>query len=261
MAETLYIVKIGGNVVDNDTFLDQFLKDFSSINGYKILVHGGGKIATEIGKSLGIEAIMVDGRRITDADTLKLVTMVYGGLLNKKIVAKIQANGCNALGLTGADGNVIKGHKRAVKDIDYGFVGDIDNVNGDLLKSLLHQGFTPIMAPLSHDGNGNMLNTNADTIASVIAVEMAAAFNVQLVYCFELQGVLKDINDKNSIIQDIDFNHYQELKENGVIAKGMIPKMDNSFAAIRSGVSAVRICHAENLLEITKGSKLGTVLA
>jgi acetylglutamate kinase len=260
--EKLYVIKIGGNVIDNDEILKSFLKEFSSLKGHKILVHGGGKVATDISKGLGIEAKMVDGRRITDAETLKVVTMVYGGLINKKVVSLLQSFHCNAIGLTGADGNIITANKRPVtNNIDYGFVGDVTGINNISICNLLKAGFTPIIAPLTHDSKGNMLNTNADTVASALAVGMAGDYNSELIYCFELKGVLKDINDKDSLITDIDFEYYQRLKEDGVIAKGMIPKMDNSFAAIKAGVEAVTICHADDLPAIVnekqkKGTKL-----
>lgn len=261
MKETLFVVKIGGNVIDNEPFLQKFLAEFAKIKAHKILIHGGGKVATQIGEKLGIEAKMVDGRRITDKETLEVVTMVYGGLINKKVVSILQANHCNASGFTGADANLIKAHKRPVKTVDYGFVGDVDGVNGDFLKTIINFGITPILAPLTHDSNGNMLNTNADTIASTVAVEMAKHYNTQLVYCFELKGVLKDFEDKNSVILDINPSYYQDLKESGVISKGMIPKLDNSFDAISSGVNSVTICHADDLLEIVNGAKKGTKLA
>jgi acetylglutamate kinase len=261
--QKLYIIKIGGNVIDDDTKLQEFLKSLSSIKENKILVHGGGKVATEISKGLGIEAQMVDGRRITDAETLKIVTMVYGGLINKKIVASLQANECNAIGLTGADANIIFAEKRPVKNgVDYGYVGDVKQVHAQPLTHLLSMGLTPVIAPLTHDGKGNILNTNADTVASTLAVGLSEHFLVHLVYCFELKGVLKDINDKESVITDISPDKYKELKETGVIAKGMIPKMDNSFDAINAGVGSVIICHADDLQAIiSRNEKKGTKLS
>jgi len=258
----LYIIKIGGNVIDNDLALQKFLSDYASLNANKILIHGGGKVATDISAGLGIEAKMVDGRRITDSETLKIVTMVYGGLINKKIVANLQGLGSNAFGLTGADGNAVKSNKRPVKNgVDYGFVGDVEKVDGQLLQTLIKAGLKPVIAPLSHDGNGNMLNINADTMASVTAVAMSQYFEVHLVYCFELKGVLENFEDKNSVISDISFEKYQALKEKGIISKGMIPKMDNSFDAINAGVTSVRICHADDLVSIiNSGSKEGTTL-
>ncbi|WMJ75605.1 acetylglutamate kinase [Cytophagaceae bacterium ABcell3] len=260
--DTIRVIKIGGNVIDDDATLKKFLKDFASVKGPKVLVHGGGKIATEISKGLGIAAQMVDGRRITDAETLRVVTMVYGGLINKKIVSLLQSYGCNAMGLTGADANVISADKRPLKNnIDYGFVGDVKSVNAETLSVLLKAGITPVMAPLTHDGNGNMLNTNADTIASTVAVGISKLNPSELIYCFELPGVMRDINDKDSVINQIDGALYQQLKEEGVVAKGMIPKMDNSFDAIKAGAESVTICHADDLLAILnlnerKGTKL-----
>lgn len=260
--QKVYIIKIGGNVIDNEENLSRFLQDFTSLKENKILVHGGGKVATEVSKGLGVEAQMVDGRRITDAETLKIVTMVYGGLINKKIVSKFQAYGTNAIGLTGADANIISAQKRPLKDgIDYGFVGDIDQVFPLPLTQLLSAGLTPVIAPLTHDGQGNLLNTNADTIASAIAVAMSVNFVVHLIYCFELKGVLQDINNKDSVISDISYPEYEILKANGVIAKGMIPKMDNSFEAIQSGVGSVTICHADDLVSIVNNRESkGTTL-
>jgi acetylglutamate kinase len=250
-SSALYIIKIGGNVIDHEENLKIFLKSLSGLNEKFILIHGGGKVATEISKGLGIEAQMVDGRRITDAETLKIVTMVYGGLINKKIVSNLQALGKNAIGLTGADANIIMATKRPVKNgIDYGFVGDVESVNGAVLNTFLKENLQPVLAPLTHDGKGNMLNTNADTVASKVAVAMSSYFNTHLVYCFELKGVLKDINDKDSVISEINTDTYHKLKETGVIAKGMIPKMDNSFDAIKSGVQSVIICHADDISAI-----------
>jgi acetylglutamate kinase len=260
--QKLYIIKIGGNIIDDEAKLQEFMKNFSTIKENKILVHGGGKVATDISKGLGIEAKMVDGRRITDAETLKIVTMVYGGLINKKIVAGLQAHETNAIGLTGADGNIIQAKKREVKNgIDYGYVGDVEHVHHQPLVSLLSQGLTPVIAPLTHDGHGNILNTNADTMASAVAVGLSGNFLVHLIYCFELKGVLEDINNKESVISDISMQKYQELKDKGAIAKGMIPKMDNSFDAIHAGVGSVIICHADDLVGIInnkekKGTKL-----
>lgn len=258
----LFIIKIGGNVIDNEESLHAFLHTLASLKEKFILVHGGGKVATEISKGLGIEARMVDGRRITDAETLKIVTMVYGGLINKKVVSRLQSLGANAIGLTGADANIILADKRPIKNgIDYGYVGDVKQVNGETLAGLLTSGLQPVIAPLSHDGEGNILNTNADTIASTIAVAMSPRFETHLVYCFELKGVLSDIDDKNSVISQIDPAKYNALKANGVIAKGMIPKMDNSFDAIQAGVKSVIICHAEDISDIINtGAGKGTRL-
>ena len=260
--EKLYVIKIGGNIIDNQEALNKFLSDYASLNAKKILVHGGGKIATDISAGLGIEAKLLDGRRITDLETLKIVTMVYGGLINKNIVASLQSKNCNALGLTGADANIIKSTKRPVKNgIDYGFVGDVENVNGEILSGFLNAGLNPILAPLSHDGNGNMLNVNADTMASVTSAALSKLFEVHLIYCFELKGVLENFEDKNSVISEITPSKYSDLKEKEIISNGMIPKLDNSFDAISSGVTSVRICHADDLVNIiNKGKALGTVL-
>jgi acetylglutamate kinase len=249
------VVKIGGNIVDNDAVLDTFLDIFSKDKKPRILVHGGGKIATRISQALNIETQMVDGRRVTDAETLKVVTMVYAGLINKTIVAKLQAKGVNAIGLCGADANVIKSHKRQKGNIDYGFVADVDEVNAEFLLKLINDGYTPVLSPITHDKNGLLLNTNADTIASVSAVAMSKLQEASLTYCFELPGVLTDINDKTSVIESITPDIYEGLKSKGIIADGMIPKLDNCFDAISAGVSEVRICHALNLNE-TVGTKL-----
>lgn len=246
----LTIVKIGGNIVDNPTALDQFLKDFHSIQGAKILVHGGGKIATELSKKMNVTPVMIDGRRVTDEETLKIVTMVYGGLVNKNIVAQLQALGTDAIGLTGADGNIILSHKRQHPTIDYGFVGDIDKVNGSKINSILFLGFTPIFAPLTHDLRGNILNTNADTVASEIAIALSKFYEVQFLYCFEKKGLLKDIDDENSLISNIKVGEISALKDNGTIVTGMIPKVDNISNAIQKGVQQVRLCHAEDIASI-----------
>lgn len=260
--EKLYVIKIGGNIIDSDQNLNLFLKDLASITAHKILVHGGGKIATEISKGLGIEAQMIDGRRITDAETLKIVTMVYGGLINKNIVSKLQAQQCNAIGLSGVDANIILSEKRPLKNgIDYGFVADVKQVNAEPLIALIDAGLTPVIAPLSHDGQGNMLNTNADTVASCLAVALSAKYEIQLVYCFELNGVLSDFENKDSVIPEITPYYYLQLKGEGVISKGMIPKLDNSFDAIQGGVEKVIICHANDLLAITTGAQKGTTLS
>ncbi len=253
----LYILKIGGNVIDDPEKLDSFLVSFAQIRDAKILVHGGGKIASTISKELGIVPEMVDGRRITDADTLRVVTMVYGGLVNKNIVAKLQAKDCNAIGLTGADANVLPAHKRPVKTIDYGFVGDIeeDKVNVKILSSFLENGLCPVMAPLTHNGSGNMLNTNADTIASVLAVAFSSHYEVSLIYCFEKAGVLKDVNDESSLIEKISAAEYEVLQKEGIINEGMIPKLDNAFEALNKGVKSVLIIHADAINDFNNQSK------
>lgn len=266
----LYIIKIGGNVIDDDKQLSSFLNDFAKIKEKKILVHGGGKIATEMSKQLGIESKMVDGRRITDAETLKIVQMVYGGLINKNVVAQLQQKKCNAIGLTGADGNIILAKKRPPVSpsgggaggelIDYGFVGDVKSVQDKKIRTLLNAGFTPIVAPLTHDGKGQVLNTNADTLASAIAVAMARSNTVNLIYCFERSGVLRDVHDERSVIEKINPNTYKQLKNEGVISKGMIPKLDNAFDAIKHGVKTVAICHAKDIKQVAAGKKTGTRL-
>jgi acetylglutamate kinase len=241
MREQLTIIKVGGKIVEEEASLQQLLKDFSSIPGHKLLVHGGGRTATALAARLGIESQMVNGRRITDAETLKMVTMVYGGLVNKHIVAGLQAVGVNAMGLTGADMNVIRSHKRPVKDVDYGFVGDVEQVNADLLATLIRQGVVPVMAPLTHDGHGSMLNTNADTIAGEVAKALAAHFDVTLVYCFEKRGVLRDADDADSVIPHITRAEFEQYVADGVIQGGMIPKLENAFSAIDAGVNRVII--------------------
>lgn len=241
MKEKLTVIKVGGKIVEEEATLNQLLADFSAIEGYKVLVHGGGRSATKLAAQLGIESKMVNGRRITDAETLKVVTMVYGGLVNKNIVAGLQAKGVNAMGFTGADMNVIRSVKRPVKEVDYGFVGDVEKVNAELLGSLIRQGVVPVMAPLTHDGQGSMLNTNADTIAGETAKALAELFDVTLVFCFEKKGVLSDENDDDSVIPVITPELFQEYVEKGIIQGGMIPKLENSFSAIDAGVSQVVI--------------------
>lgn len=245
----LTIIKIGGNVIDNSENLHLFLEDFNALPGDKILVHGGGKIATELGESLGIEAKMIDGRRVTDIETLRVVTMVYAGLINKNMVAALQAKNCNAIGLTGADGNIIKAIKRPIKDIDYGFVGDLDenSVNSSILDSLLKADLIPVLSAITHDGDGQLLNTNADTIASAVAVAMSSLYETRLVYCFEKKGVLRDVNDDNTLVKQIKANEFESLKADGTVVGGMIPKLHNAFKAIKKGVSAVYIGKADEL--------------
>jgi len=252
----LTVIKIGGNVIDNPLSLQAFLEDFSALAGLKILVHGGGKIATKLAADLGIEAQMVEGRRITDDQTLRIVTMVYAGLVNKNIVAGLQQLKCNAIGLSGADGNLIRADKRPVKlhpsgngTIDYGFAGDLNDasVNSEQMRKLLDAGFTPVFSAITHDGQGQLLNTNADTIASVIAVAMASLYEVSLVYCFEKKGVLTDIADDDSVVPVINPDTYKSLKAGGIIYEGMIPKMDNAFEAIDAGVREVYIGRSDEL--------------
>ena len=266
--EALYVVKIGGNIIDDETKLSSFLKLFAAIEGKKILIHGGGKVATKIGDKLGIESKYVDGRRITDAETIDLVTMVYAGLINKKIVVQLQSHGCNAIGITGADGNLIPAGKRPVKEIDFGFVGDVKSEQlspGNWL-SLINAGFIPVVAPLTHDGNGQLLNTNADTIAQEVAKALCKLYEVSLIYSFEKAGVLLDVNDESSIIQKLSRPDYDELKilpSGGGGAKifaGMIPKLDNAFAALNSGVKKVVIGKAEELDKLIKGENGTTII-
>jgi acetylglutamate kinase len=245
--DKLTIIKVGGKIVEEKETLDALLSDFSKIDGHKLLVHGGGRSATKLAADLGIESKMVNGRRITDAETLRVVTMVYGGLVNKNIVAGLQAYGVNALGLTGADMNVILSDKRPVKDVDYGFVGDVKAVNSDLLADLISRGVVPVMAPLTHDGKGNMLNTNADTIAGETAKALAKHFEVTLVFCFEKKGVLRDENDDESVIPEINREDFKRLTEEGVIQGGMIPKLENAFQSIDAGVKKVIITKASNI--------------
>ena len=254
MKEKLTVIKVGGGIVEEEATLNQLLADFSAIEGYKVLVHGGGRSATKLAAQLGIESKMVNGRRITDAETLKVVTMVYGGLVNKNIVAGLQAKGVNAMGLTGADMNVIRSVKRPVKDVDYGFVGDVEKVNADLLGNLIRQGVVPVMAPLTHDGQGSMLNTNADTIAGETAKALAELFDVTLVYCFEKKGVLRDADDDDSVIPVITPELFREYVDKGIIQGGMIPKLENSFSAIDAGVSQVVITLASAIHQPSSGT-------
>ena len=242
MKQKLTIVKVGGAVVEDETQLTQLLKDFSAISGRKVLIHGGGRRATQVATSLGIESKMVGGRRITDADMLSVVTMVYGGLVNKNLVARLQANGVNALGLTGADIDVIRSHKRPLKDgIDFGFVGDVDKADGQMLSRLIEAGITPVMAPLTHDGQGNILNTNADTIASETAKALAPFYDVTLIYSFEKKGVLSNPDDDNSVIPTITRTDFERYKADGTISGGMLPKIENALSAIDKGVNRVII--------------------
>lgn len=256
--KTLYVIKIGGNIIDDDAALEKFLTDFAQLSQPKILVHGGGKIATKIAEKLEIVTQMVDGRRITDLPMLEVVTMVYGGLINKNIVARLQSKSVNALGITGADGNACLSDKRPVKEIDYGYVGDVKKVNASFLYQLLEQGIVPIFAPLTHDGSGNLLNTNADTMANEIALALATLVETHLIYCFELKGVLQNFEDKNSVIPFITPRSFNDLKNNGIISKGMIPKLENAIAAIKGGVSSVTIAHAEDIHMLKEGKTLGT---
>ena len=255
MREKITVIKVGGKIVEEEASLTALLDRFAAIDGRKVLIHGGGRSATRIAGLLGIESRMVDGRRITDSETLKVVTMVYGGLVNKNIVAGLQARGVNALGLTGADCNIIKAHKRPVKTIDYGFVGDVECADGDMLSRLIEQGITPIIAPLTHDGKGTMLNTNADTMAAETAKALATVYDTTLIYCFELPGVMRDPEDADSLIATITGESYRALLAEGIISGGMIPKMENAFNAINNGVSKVIITKAD-AIDGTQGTHI-----
>jgi acetylglutamate kinase len=257
--EKLYVIKIGGNIVDNPTLLTEFLTAFSKIKGQAILVHGGGKLATSLATSLGVAQTMVEGRRITDAETLKIVTMVYAGYINKNIVAQLQAIGVNAMGLTGADANLMSAHKRTGTKIDYGFVGDVDGINESLITQLLNSNMKLVIAPITHDGNGQLLNTNADTIAQSIATGMAKHFEVHLIYGFEREGVLSDLNNPSSVIAFIDRPAYGTLKDQNVIFEGMIPKIDNAYLALEGGVQSVIIGKAEKLNQLINGTAGTTI--
>lgn len=254
--EKVTIVKVGGAVVEDNEQLAQLLTDFAAIPGKKVLVHGGGRRATKVAAALGIESKMVNGRRITDAQMLEVVTMVYGGLVNKNLVAKLQAKGVNALGLTGADMDVIHSHKRPVKDgVDFGYVGDVERANGKMLQTLILEGITPVMAPLTHDGNGNILNTNADTIASETAKALAPYYDVTLIYSFEKKGVLSNPDDDNSVIPVITRSDFEKYQADGTIGGGMIPKIENALAAVDAGVKEVIITLATAI-----DGKQGTVI-
>lgn len=254
--EKVTIVKVGGAVVEDNEQLAQLLTDFAAIPGKKVLVHGGGRRATKVAAALGIDSKMVNGRRITDAQMLEVVTMVYGGLVNKNLVAKLQAKGVNALGLTGADMDVIHSHKRPVKDgVDFGYVGDVERANGKMLQTLIQEGITPVMAPLTHDGNGNILNTNADTIASETAKALAPYYDVTLIYSFEKKGVLSNPDDDNSVIPVITRADFEKYQADGTIGGGMIPKIENALAAVDSGVKEVIITLATAI-----DGKQGTVI-
>lgn len=277
--DKLFVIKIGGNIIDDENKLSNFLRNFAKISalaeeagslndsplgdgGKKILIHGGGKIATKIGDLLGIESKYINGRRITDEATIDVVTMVYGGLVNKKIVARLQSLSCNAIGLTGADADIIPATKRPVKDIDYGFAGDVkaSDINGAVLNVLLQQNITPIIAPLTHDGKGQILNTNADTIASSTAIALSKYYDVRLLYCFEKKGILTDVNDDDSVVNLITREKYRQLLEEKKLFDGILPKIDNAFAAIDSGVNEVLIGHADDLLQNLTADTKGTLI-
>lgn len=257
--EKLYVIKIGGNIVDNPALLTNFLAAFSTIEGQAILVHGGGKLATSLAAKLGVEQTMVEGRRITDGETLKIVTMVYAGYINKNIIAQLQAMHVNAIGLSGVDGNLIKAHKRINANIDFGFVGDIDEVNTRFIHQQLLNNTRLVIAPITHDGAGQLLNTNADTIAQTIATAMSDTYKVHLVYGFEKEGVLADVNNEGSVISSINNLTYSQLKKENVIFEGMIPKIDNAFLALHGGVQSVIIGKAEKLIELMNGTAGTTI--
>ncbi|WP_455498850.1 acetylglutamate kinase [Coprobacter sp.] len=245
--EKLTLIKVGGKIVEEPDTLRELLKTFAQISGHKVLVHGGGRSATKVAAQLGIESVMINGRRVTDAETLKVVTMVYGGLVSKNIVAGLQALSVNALGMTGADMNILLSEKRPVKEVDYGFVGDVKEAHGDTLAALIRAGVVPVLAPLTHDGKGQLLNTNADTIAGETAKALAPYFDVTLVFCFEKKGVLKDENDDNSVIPVINKEQFDQYVRDGIVQGGMIPKLENAFRAIDAGVKEVVITQASSI--------------
>lgn len=251
------VVKIGGNVIDNEAALTRFAADFAALEGPKILVHGGGKLATRLAEKLEIPTTMIDGRRVTDRQTLDVVTMVYAGLINKHVVALLQANGCNAIGLSGADANVVKATRRAAKPVDFGFVGDIavEGVDAEFVLSLTERGIVPVFCSIMHDGAGTLLNCNADSVASAVAVAVAQKADTELVFCFEKAGVMADIDDPNSVIAEIRPQGYKTLLADGVVNKGMIPKIDGAFRALDSGVKVVTIKHSE-ALNVESGTKI-----
>lgn len=254
----LFIIKIGGNIVDDDLALENFLQSFAGIISPKILVHGGGKLATRVAEAMGVQQQMIEGRRITDAETLKIVTMVYAGYINKNIVGKLQSQNNNAIGITGADANAILAHKRLAK-IDYGYVGDVDSVNTDFFLQLLEKDMVPVVAPITHNGEGQLLNTNADTMAQSIATALGKLYDVTLIYSFEKSGVLLNVQDESSCIAVLTPDYYQSLKEKQLIFAGMIPKLDNAFAAIDAGVAKVIIGNAAVLPDLMEG-KAGTTI-
>lgn len=255
MKEKLNVVKVGGKIVEDADAQARLIARFAALEGRKVLVHGGGRTATDVAAQLGIETHMVEGRRVTDAEMLRVVTMVYGGLVNKNVVAQLVAAGVPALGLTGADMDVMRSHRRAAAPIDYGFVGDVDRTDGSRLSTLIEAGVTPVMAPLTHDGHGQLLNTNADTIAAETACALAAHYDVTLTYCFELPGVLRDAADPSTLIPHISPADFERLKADGTITGGMIPKIQNSLRAIGRGVGRVVITRADEL-----GENAGTII-
>ena len=257
--DKLYVIKIGGNVIDDERELSSFLDSFASIEAKKILVHGGGKLATRMAEKMGLEQKLVEGRRVTDAETLKIVTMVYAGYINKNIVALLQSLNCDAAGFSGADGNLVSAHKRTGTSLDYGFAGDIDSVNAAFLNRLIGQGIVPVISPITHNGKGQLLNTNADTIAQEVAKALSGLYEVTLVYCFEKEGVMQDVNQPGSVIRSIGKDEYAALKTNGTISGGMMPKIDNAMQAIEKGVKKVVIGKAERLSQLVTGDA-GTMI-
>jgi acetylglutamate kinase len=257
--EPLYVVKIGGNIIDDEQLLSSFLKKFAALGSGKILIHGGGKLATRMAEKMGVPQQMIDGRRLTDAETLKIVTMVYAGYINKNIVARLQSLHCNAVGITGADGNSILSHKREKAGIDYGFAGDVDRVDGSWFTQVILNGQTLVVAPITHDGNGQLLNTNADTVAQEIAKTLSSFFDVTLIYSFEKAGVLKDVDNENSVIEKLHLGYYNELKDTEKIFAGMIPKLDNAFKAIEAGVHRVIIGRGQELDKLISGNSGTTI--
>lgn len=249
-SKKLTIIKIGGNVIDNPKILSSFLKDFSQTEGIKILVHGGGKEATRLAGKLGIETVMIEGRRITNAEMLNVAVMTYAGLINKKIVAQLQSFGAQAIGLTGADGNSILSKKRENSSVDYGFVGDVVEINSEWISNLLNTGVIPVFCAITHDKKGQLLNTNADTIAQSLSVGLSTLFDVSLIYCFEKKGVLMDIENEDSVIEEITYSSYQELKAKNIIHSGMLPKLENCFSALRQGVKEIIIASPEIISDL-----------
>jgi acetylglutamate kinase len=254
--QALHIVKIGGNIIDAPEALASFLANFAAIQGRKLLVHGGGKTATSMAADLGIVSQMIDGRRVTDTESLRIVTMVYAGWINKSIVASLQALKCNSIGLTGPDGAFVISKKRNPEPIDYGFVGDIEHVNSKDLAGLITAGFSPVFAPITADVSGQLLNTNADTMAQALAIALSEYFETTLTYCFEKQGVLMDPNDDNSVISQINSANFAQLKADGIVSAGMIPKLENALKAVAQGVQAVRLCHADFVSQPDKGTRI-----
>jgi acetylglutamate kinase len=257
----LHVIKIGGNVIDNPEYIEPFIENFAGINERKVLVHGGGKLASTLAEKLGIKQVLVEGRRITNIKTLKITTMVYGGLINKNIVAKLQKYNCNSIGFCGADGNLIKSKKREFDKVDFGYVGDIldEGINVDLLDTILKMGITPVISPITYDGKGGLLNTNADTIAAAIAIGLSSIYDVELTFCFEKNGILLDTRREDSFIHELHKKQYDDLKERGIVSNGMIPKLDNAFSALDKGVKAINICHSQNItsnMSKIKGTQL-----